>query len=485
MQLYNTLGRKKESLIPMIPGKIGIYACGITAYDYSHIGHARSAIVFDILVRLLRYQGYEVTFIRNFTDIDDKIINRAKIEGRTSKEVAEEFIQAFHEDMNKIGVLRANIEPKATEHVPEMIELCKQLLEHDKAYITTSGDVCFRVRSFPDYGKLSGRTPDELRIGVRIAVNEDKEDPLDFVLWKSAKPGEPYWDSPWGKGRPGWHIECSAMSERYWKLPLDIHGGGIDLIFPHHENEIAQTESVLDKPLAKIWMHNGLVQVNSEKMSKSLGNFKIIRDILEIYHPETLRFFLLRKHYRTPVDFSFDAMNEAERSQKRVYECISEVYKALEQDVWSSDTGYNTVLTEFEEQSLLVMASLEDDCNTAAALGHLFNIVHLVRRVIDAKILYSGNSGKIIFEQFIAFIRKIDTLLGVFGKPPEEFLQELKLIRITRNNIDTTQVESLLQQRQQARKEKNFVAADAVRDVLTKLGIEVRDTLDGQIWDIL
>lgn len=485
MQLYNTMERKKQPLIPIIPGELGIYVCGITAYDFSHIGHARSAIVFDIFIRLLRYQGYNVTFIRNFTDIDDKIINRANKEGRSSKEVAEEFIQAFHEDMGRLSVLRADIEPRATQHVPDMIELCQKLLELDKAYITASGDVYFRVRSFPEYGKLSGRTPDELRIGVRILPNEEKEDPLDFVLWKSAKSGEPFWDSPWGKGRPGWHIECSAMSEKYWPLPLDIHGGGIDLIFPHHENEISQTESALSKPLAKIWMHNGLVQVDSEKMSKSLGNFKFVREVLEVYLPETLRFFLLKKHYRSPIEFSFDGMNETERSQKRVYECIAEVDKALERKSWNSDGTSGPILTELEEQFSLFMSALEDDCNTAAALGYLFNAIHIVRRVLDDKVLHSTTDGKVVFEQFREIIRKVDILLGVFGQTPSDFLQQLKTIRIIRNKIDVNQVEDLLNKRKQAREEKNFVQADEVRDILISLGVEVRDTLEGQIWDIL
>ena len=275
-------------------------------------------MAFDILVRLLRYKGYEVTFVRNFTDVDDKIIKRANDEGVSSTEIAETYIKAYHEDMDRLGVIRADIEPRATEHIQEMLNLTERLIADGKAYATPSGDVYFRVRSFPGYGKLSGRTPDDLRSGARVVPGDEKEDPLDFALWKSAKPGEPYWESPWGKGRPGWHIECSAMSEKYIPLPLDIHGGGLDLIFPHHENEIAQTEAALGKPLANIWMHNGFVQVDSEKMSKSLGNFKTIRDILESYLAETLRYFLAGKHYRSPIDFSLDNMDESERSQKRM-----------------------------------------------------------------------------------------------------------------------------------------------------------------------
>ena len=309
MQFYNTMTRRKEPFTPVRPGKVGLYACGITAYALSHIGHARSAVAFDVLVRLLRFKGYEVTFVRNFTDVDDKIINRANEEGRSSEEVAAAYIEAFHEDMDRLGVRRADVEPRATEHITDMIDLCRTLLARGKAYAVPSGDVYFRVRSFSGYGKLSGRSPDDLRAGARVMPGEDKEDPLDFALWKAAKPGEPWWESPWGHGRPGWHIECSAMSEKYLPLPLDIHGGGLDLIFPHHENEIAQTEAALDKPLARVWMHNGFVQVNSEKMSKSLGNFQTIRDILESYLPETLRFFLVGKHYRSPIDFSLSLIH--------------------------------------------------------------------------------------------------------------------------------------------------------------------------------
>ena len=314
MQLYNTLTRRKEEFTPAKPGTVGLYACGITAYDFCHIGHARSAVVFDVLVRYLEHIGNTVVFVRNFTDVDDKIINRANKEGVPSEQIAERFIAAFHEDMDRLGVRRASVEPKATEYIGEMIALCETLIAKGKAYPTPSGDVYFRVRSFDGYGKLSGRSVDDLRAGARIAPGEEKEDPLDFALWKGAKPGEPFWDSPWGKGRPGWHIECSAMSEKTLPLPLDIHGGGQDLIFPHHENEIAHTEAATGKELSHFWVHNGFVQIDSEKMSKSLNNFKTIRDILEQYPPEVLRLFLLGRQYRSPVDFTAEAMDEAEKN---------------------------------------------------------------------------------------------------------------------------------------------------------------------------
>ena len=347
MQLYNTMTRRKENFEPRHAGKVGMYACGITAYDLSHIGHARSAVVFDVLNRYLRHLGYDVTFVRNFTDVDDKIIARANREGKTCTEIAETYIAAFHEDMDRLNVRRADIEPRATEYIGEMQTLIQTLIDGGHAYPVPSGDVYFRVRSFPGYGKLSGRDVDDLRSGARIAIGEEKEDPLDFALWKAAKPGEPFWESPWGKGRPGWHLECPAMSKKNLDLPLDIHGGGQDLIFPHHENEIAQSEASTGKELARFWVHNGFVQINSEKMSKSLNNFKTIRDILEHRQPETLRFFLLGKHYRSPIDFSFEGLDEAERALKRVYECLRDTHVASLRESWKKGETPASVLDEF------------------------------------------------------------------------------------------------------------------------------------------
>ena len=474
MQFYNTMSRKKETFTPVRKGLVGVYACGITAYALSHIGHARSAVAFDILVRLLRYKGYEVTFVRNFTDVDDKIIKRANDEGVSSTEIAETYIKAYHEDMDRLGVIRADIEPRATEHIQEMLNLTERLIADGKAYATPSGDVYFRVRSFPGYGKLSGRTPDDLRSGARVVPGDEKEDPLDFALWKSAKPGEPYWESPWGKGRPGWHIECSAMSEKYIPLPLDIHGGGLDLIFPHHENEIAQTEAALGKPLANIWMHNGFVQVDSEKMSKSLGNFKTIRDILESYLAETLRYFLAGKHYRSPIDFSLDNMDESERSQKRVYECLREVDKALARENWKPGAAPAELVEELKQQDQSFMDALEDDVNTAAAMGHLFNMVRIAGRVLEDKKLRNSEGGRDILKAFRDATAKWDTLLGLFAQNPEGFLASLREIRARRRGLDMNKVAGLLRERQEARAAKDFARSDAARDELAALGVEVR-----------
>lgn len=485
MQIYNTLTRKKEPFVPHTPGKVGMYTCGITAYDYSHIGHARSAVAFDVLVRYLRFTGLDVTFVRNFTDVDDKIINRANEQGRTSEEVAAQFMAAYHEDMDRIGVTRPDVEPLATEHIPDMIRLCEILIERGRAYATSSGDVYFRVRAFPGYGKLSGRDPDDLRSGARVLPGEEKEDPLDFALWKSAKPGEPRWASPWGEGRPGWHIECSAMSEKHLPLPLDIHGGGLDLIFPHHENEIAQTEAALDKALANYWVHNGFVQVNSEKMSKSLNNFKTIRDILEAYLPETLRFFLLSKHYRTPVDFSFDSMDETERGQKRIYETLAEVHKALAREQWKSGADASAKLAELEDLHKAFLAGMDDDCNTAAAIGHIFGMIHLAGGVLEDKKLRVSEGGREFFERLTTHVADWTTVLGLFGLVPADFLSDLRAIRVQRKGLDMAQAEALLAQRVDARAAKDYARADALRAELAALGVEARDTPEGQTWDLL
>ena len=483
MQLYNTLTRKKEEFVPVRPGKVNMYVCGITAYDYCHIGHARSALVFDVLVRHLRALGLDVTFVRNFTDVDDKIIRRANEEKRDWREVGQTYIDAFHEDMDRLNVVRADHEPRATEYIQQMQDLCSELIAQGKAYAVPSGDVYFRVRAYPPYGKLSGRSLDELQAGARVAPGEEKQDPLDFALWKAAKPGEPFWESPWGKGRPGWHIECSAMSKEY--LPLDIHGGGQDLIFPHHENEIAQTEAALGKPLANIWMHNGFVQVDSEKMSKSLGNFKTIRDILESYLAETLRYFLAGKHYRSPIDFSLDNMDESERSQKRVYECLREVDKALARENWKPGAAPAELVEELKQQDQSFMDALEDDVNTAAAMGHLFNMVRIAGRVLEDKKLRNSEGGRDILKAFRDATAKWDTLLGLFAQKPEGFLASLREIRARRRGLDMNKVAGLLRERQEARAAKDFARSDAARDELAALGVEVRDTPEGPVWDII
>ncbi len=484
MQLYNTMTRKKEEFAPLRDDHVRMYACGITAYDYCHIGHARSAVVFDVLVRTLRHLGYKVTFARNFTDIDDKIINRANENGEDPMALAERFIQAFYEDMDRLGIQRADIEPKCTEHIPEMIALTKDLIAKGHAYATASGDVYFRVRSFKDYAKLSGRDIDDMRSGARVAPGEEKEDPLDFALWKSAKPGEPTWDSPWGPGRPGWHLECSAMSDKHLGLPLDIHGGGQDLIFPHHENEIAQTEAAAGVEMARYWVHNGFVQVDAEKMSKSLGNFKTIREIMEAYLPETLRYFLLTKHYRSPIDFTFENMDEAEKNLRRIYTARQDIAAALDKAKWSGAALPAELAKELEDQEAAWEAAMADDMNTAAALGHVFNIVRLAGRIAEDKALRKSQGAKDAWQRILADLDSWGEVLGVFRQEPATFLAALRDIQAKRKNIDTAQVETLLTQRAQARADKDFAASDALRDQLATLGVTVKDTPTGQAWDV-
>lgn len=484
MKLYNTMSMQKEEFVPIEPGKVRMYACGPTVYNYIHVGNARPIIMFDVLRRYLEYRGYEVTFVQNFTDVDDKIIKRANEEGISSEEVAKKYIAEYFTDAHALGVREATVHPKATENIQQIIDLITTLIDKGYAY-EVNGDVYYRTLKFKDYGKLSHQPIEDLQSGARIDVNDIKENPLDFALWKAAKPGEPSWDSPWGKGRPGWHIECSAMSEKYIPLPLDIHGGGLDLIFPHHENEIAQTEAALGKPLANIWMHNGFVQVDSEKMSKSLGNFKTIRDILESYLAETLRYFLAGKHYRSPIDFSLDNMDESERSQKRVYECLREVDKALARENWKPGAAPAELVEELKQQDQSFMDALEDDVNTAAAMGHLFNMVRIAGRVLEDKKLRNSEGGRDILKAFRDATAKWDTLLGLFAQKPEGFLASLREIRARRRGLDMNKVAGLLRERQEARAAKDFARSDAARDELAALGVEVRDTPEGPVWDII
>ncbi len=485
MRLYNTIKRKKEEFAPLDGNKVNMYVCGITAYDLCHIGHARSAVVFDVLVRYLRYKGYNVTFVRNFTDVDDKIINRANESGGDPAELAEKYIQEFYVDMDKLNVLRADIEPKCTEHIPEMVKLTGHLIEKGHAYATDSGDVYFRVRSFEGYGKLSGRNVEDMRSGARIEPGEEKEDPLDFALWKSAKPGEPSWESPWGLGRPGWHLECSAMSEKYMQLPFDIHGGGQDLSFPHHENEIAQSEAATGKEMARFWVHNGFVQINSEKMSKSLGNFFTIRDITDKFLSETLRYFLLTMHYRSPLDFSFEALEEAEKGIRRVYRAMEQMEEALQKSKWSKAALPEEITAELDELEKNWDAAMEDDMNTAAALGQVFNAVRLAGRIAEEKSWRKSEGGRDAWTRILENLRKWGSVIGVFERKPSDFLAELKACMLERRGIDVSKVEELVVARQDARKDKDFARSDEIRDELAEMGVEVKDTPQGAVWDVV
>lgn len=485
MKIYNSISRRKEEFIPREPGKVSLYVCGITAYDYCHIGHARAAVVFDVLVRYLRFAGYQVTFVRNFTDVDDKIINRSREEGIDSQAVAEKYIQAFYEDMDRLNILRPDYEPRATEHIQDMQEVIQTLIDKGYAYAVPSGDVYFRVRNFSDYGRLSGRNIEELQSGARIEPGQEKEDPLDFALWKKAKPDEPAWPSPWGQGRPGWHIECSAMSQRFMDLPLDIHGGGQDLIFPHHENERAQSIAASGHDFVRYWMHNGFVQVKSEKMSKSLGNFVTLRDIYARFLPEVLRFFLLSQHYRSPLDFSFEGLQEAEKGLKRVYQ----TKKHLESIITSPAKGQGQnlpaeIIQEIRDASSQWQNSLEDDLNTAAALGAAFSLVRLANRIMEDKQWHKAADAGQAFQSILATLQDLGQVLGLFNQDSSDFLQDLRGVRAARAGVDPTLVEKLIAKRQEARKKKDFAQADSIRDHLIQLGVSVQDTPHGPVWDL-
>lgn len=482
MLLYNTLERRKEEFTPVLPGHARVYVCGITAYDYAHIGHARAAVVFDTLIRHLRKIGLQTLYIRNFTDIDDKIINRSNSEKRDWKEVGQTYIDAYIEDMKRLGVMSPDLEPRATDYIPQIIALCQKLIKSGHAYATASGDVYFNVRSYKPYGRLSGRNLDELMAGARVAPGEEKKDALDFALWKAAKPGEPSWPSPWGAGRPGWHIECSAMNQPF--LPLDIHGGGQDLIFPHHENEIAQSEAVCKCELAKYWMHNGFVRINSEKMSKSLGNFQTVRDILQNWLAETLRFFLLGKQYRSPIDFGEAEMIEAEKAQRRVYSALNDVKKHISKAQWNNTPLPQEIITEWNNYPALFNEAMNDDLNTAQAIGYIFAQTRLANRLLEDKKLASSRDAGRIFEEFLERAHEWDQELGVFGANPEKFLHDLRDIKVKRAGIKLDEIKSLLEKRQHARENRDYEQADAIRSDLLKMGVEVKDSPGGQIWDM-
>lgn len=464
-----------------------MYVCGITAYDRCHIGHARSAIVFDAIVRYLKNVGFEVTFIRNFTDIDDKIIARAHQEGIDSKALAKREIAHYYEDMDRLGVLHATFEPKATEHIPEIIDMIQNLIQRGHAY-EAEGDVYFAVRTFPEYGKLSHRKLDELKAGARIEPGEKKKDPLDFALWKAAKPNEPFWESPWGRGRPGWHIECSAMSRKYLGDTFDIHGGGLDLIFPHHENEIAQSEAATGKPFARYWLHNGFVTINNEKMSKSLGNFITIQEILTRHHSETLRLFLLSKHYRSPLDYSEDTVSNARIALWRIYSAITEAKRfeglSIKKERPVSETAKVNIalLNELNGRFNQHMA---DDFNTAGALGVIFEGVKALNRLMQEA---GKTPSKAIFNAITEgtqTIQGIAQVLGLLQQDPLHFIRNYNMEYLTRHGLTEATVLKLIEKRTEARKQRDWNTADAIRNELEAQGIALQDTLEGTTWTVM
>lgn len=465
MKIYNTMTRKKEEFVPIRNNKVGIYVCGPTVYDYIHMGNARPMIVFDTLRRYLMYKGYDVNYVSNFTDVDDKIIKRALEEGVASSEISERYIEEVKKDMKDLNVLEATTHPKATEEIPDMIEMIQVLIEKGHAY-EVNGTVYFRTRSFPGYGKLSKKNIDDLEAGhrdIKVAGEDEKEDFLDFVLWKPKKEGEPFWESPWGDGRPGWHLECSVMSKKYIGDIIDIHAGGEDLIFPHHENEIAQSEAANDVEFARYWMHNGFLKIDGEKMSKSLGNFFTIRDIGKKYPLQVIRFFILSAHYRSPLNFSDTLVESAKASLERILNAMSRLEDALqtaeEKEVTSEEAE---LLSKFAGYVTKYENAMEDDLNTADAISVIFEMVKLANSSIS-----SANAKSVIQEVF-------DTIGGL--------CDILGIITKVENEILDSDIEALIEERQAARKAKNFARADEIRDILAAQGIILEDTREGVKW---
>jgi len=485
IHIYNTLSNKKEEFIPLERKKVKMYVCGITAYDFSHVGHARVYVVFDVIYRYLKHMGYNVTYVRNFTDIDDKIIKRAAELGVTTTELSEKYIALYHEDMDALGVLRPDFEPKATETIPEMISIIEKLFENGYAY-QVGNDVVFSIYKFQDYGKLSGKNIDELQAGARIDIDDKKNNPLDFVLWKGAKPGEPSWESPWGMGRPGWHIECSAMSMKILGQTIDIHGGGRDLTFPHHENEIAQSEGANKKKFVLYWMHNGFVNIDKEKMSKSLGNFMTIRDVRAKYHPESLRFFLLSNHYRSPIDFSEKNLAASEEAVSRLYELkkrISIIIKEGRKGEGVPEEERNIFSQAIAQLKNDVFESMNDDFNTARAIGKLFEFLHNANRFLDFDETLSQSDCALVSEAFDA-LSMIKKIFGILESDSDAFFEHIKGLKLQNKGLDESEIVRLIESRNQARKNKDFKTADFIRDELSSRGILLKDSPEGTTWKL-
>jgi len=490
LRIYNTLSGEKELFVPLVPGKVGMYVCGVTVYDYCHIGHARAGVVFDIIFRYLKYAGYDVTYVRNYTDIDDKIINRANQEGTDYRTIADRYIQAFDEDMDRLGLAKPTVEPKATDHIAGIISIIESLIAKGHAY-ESEGDVYYAVETFPDYLKLSGRNLEEMQAGARVEVGDKKRHPMDFALWKGSKPGEPWWQSPWGNGRPGWHIECSAMSMEFLGKTFDIHGGGKDLVFPHHENEIAQSEGANGCQFVRYWLHNGFVNINAEKMSKSLGNFFTIREVLKKFDPETLRFFILSAHYRSPIDFSDQNLDEAQSGLERIYSCLAVLEEALAGQVSSVNavsgdepTPAERELQEKADQLVPRFAeAMDDDFNSALALGVLFETVRAANKYLAEMKVVSARA-LILVARVRDLFTETGTVLGLFSSSPADWLEKVKAAKACSIDITPEQIEQLIVERAEARAAKNFKRGDEIRDLLLAQGIQLLDSAHGTTWNI-
>ncbi|HBA39995.1 MAG TPA: cysteine--tRNA ligase [Deltaproteobacteria bacterium] len=467
LQIHNTLSGRKEPFIPIKAGEVRMYVCGVTVYDSCHVGHARSLLTFDVIYRYLCFLGYQVAFVRNFTDLDDKIIQRAKEQGTTSEAIATRYIREFSQDSAALGLLPPTHEPKATEHIPEIISLIRRLEEKGMAY-RIDGDVFFPVERFPGYGKLSRRKIEELEAGARVEVDERKRSPMDFALWKASKEGEPFWESPWGEGRPGWHVECSAMSTKYLGQPFDIHGGGRDLVFPHHENEIAQSEGAFDCPFARYWIHNGFLNINQEKMSKSLGNIYTIREILERYEAATLRYYFLGSHYRSPIDFFDQGLEDAEKSMERIYETMDRLDRLVPAN--GGTIPDEAVLDEFRRE-------MDEDFNTPRALAFIFDEIHALNRRLDEG-KTAGLSARVLA------MKSAGEVLGLFQEKAELFLRRKRERWMRNHGLSAQAIEELIQRRDRARSAKQWQEADRIRAELQERGITLEDTPGGTIWKV-
>ncbi len=478
ISIYNTLTRKKELFQTIEPGKVLMYVCGPTVYDSCHIGHARSAVVFDVISRYLKTQAYDVVYVRNFTDIDDKIINRAAEIGMDPKELADKYIAEFYRDMDALQVERASFEPRVTEHIDDVIQLVEKLLAKKVAYVV-DGDVFFAVETYDAYGKLSNRRLEDMDPGARVEVDPRKHNPYDFILWKSAKPGEPSWTSPWGKGRPGWHIECSAMSARYLGKTFDIHGGGRDLIFPHHENEIAQSEAGHDREFVRYWIHNGFVNIDKEKMSKSLGNFRLVKDVVQQYHSEVIRLFLLSKQYRKPIDFNQTSMETSRTALDRIYALLLRIDAII--------AGKEIPAKAQEDMPFWkkFCHAMDDDFNTANGIAVIFNAVRHANRIMD-----ENETGTISRNVLISLsvvkreILRMGAVLGIGGDVPEAYFHTRRESILTKETMDANVIEKLITDRELARQEKDWERADQIREQLASMNIVLKDHPDGTHWEI-
>ncbi len=490
LRFYNTLTGRKEEFKPVKKKEVGIYVCGITAYDICHIGHARSAVAFDVITKYLKYRGYDVTYVKNFTDVDDKIIEKATAERKSISDISERYIKEHNEDMDALGVARPTVAPKATENIKGMIRHITVLLEKKLAYVN-EGDVYFSVEKFDGYGKLSGRNLEDMVAGSRVEVDKKKKNPLDFALWKVSKEGEPWWDSPWGRGRPGWHIECSVMSQRFLGDTFDIHGGGKDLIFPHHENEIAQSEGATGKTFAQYWLHNGFVRVDSEKMSKSLGNFFSIKEILKSYHPEVLRLFMLQSHYRSPVDFFSESLAKARTGMERFYATLKNIGDILANGVDYSKISGETLSGRDKEIFDYVEAlprrfteAMDDDLNTAMAIGSIFDTVRLINSYLDEKENTITVEKLFVLDVAQRRIKEVGRILGLFLEEPDEYFQKDKNREAQKRGLNVEDIERSVEERRIARAAKNWESSDKIRDTLAEKGIILKDTPTETIWKI-